>query len=218
MSAFTSGAPRSASSYIFGRAGKGLDNADWAVSQRAAKAGQAGERKTASVLDPLAGPNAVVLHDLMIPHDKYTANIDHVVVTGRTIYLIDSKAWKPGFLWTFGGKTRRGFEPFSSADSRTMSLARESVLAYLMAHSINGMDVQCHVVVWPSRKEGRVSVWAARMPGARLMGSDALPGFAKKIMSGHKPADASTVAALRDLLTDSGNGKPGQAARRYMRR
>src|SRR5690606_13174541 len=75
MSAFTSGAPRSASSYIFGRAGKGLDNADWAVSQGAAKAGQAGERKTASVLDPLAGPNAVVLHDLMIPHDKYTANI-----------------------------------------------------------------------------------------------------------------------------------------------
>ena len=38
---------------------------------------------------------AAVLHDLRIPIPGFKANIDHAVVSGRSVLLIDSKMWKP---------------------------------------------------------------------------------------------------------------------------
>src|SRR5699024_685855 len=48
---------------------------------------------------------------------------------------IDSKAWCPGFYWTWGGATRRGLERFTYADKKTMQLASNTVGTYLQQRS-----------------------------------------------------------------------------------
>ena len=59
--------------------------------------GRRAELRTAQVLDRLAsqpgGPT--VLHDLAIPIPNISANIDHVVVSGRRVLIVDSKGWRP---------------------------------------------------------------------------------------------------------------------------
>jgi len=55
------------------------------------------------------------------------ANVDHMVVTGRTVYLLDSKMWKTGRYWTVFGKTRRGMERIDWADKHTMGLERAQI-------------------------------------------------------------------------------------------
>ena len=83
-----------------GRPGGSLVGATWAANAAAAKVGRAAELKTALVLDGLAarpgGPT--VLHDLGIPIPNISANIDHVVVSGRRVLVIDSKGWRPARL------------------------------------------------------------------------------------------------------------------------
>src|SRR3954453_8392557 len=94
---------------IYGTAAAGLNNAAWARNQDVADIGAAGEKRTAQILDGFAG-KAAILHDLRIPIPGISANIDHVVVSGRRVLILDSKVWKPGIYWSLGGANRRGFE------------------------------------------------------------------------------------------------------------
>src|SRR5690606_3467832 len=114
---------------VVGRAGFGLAVGDvsWAANDQVAAVGAAGEERTAIELGRIAarpgGPT--VLHDLAIPIPGFTANIDHALVFGHRVVLIDTKKWKPGFYWTVAGRTRRGLEAVPHADRKTMVMARE---------------------------------------------------------------------------------------------
>lgn len=218
MNAFTSGAPRASSGFVYGRAGGGLKKAEWAASSGAAKAGQRGERKTATVLDPFASPNAIIFHDLMIPASGYTANIDHAIVAGNKVHLLDSKVWKPGFMWTLGGKTRRGFDHVPHAGSKTMAMARDAITAYLAGAGAKAALVDATVVVWPSSRDGQVSTWAMRMDGAKVIPSANLEAWARRHTSGRTEANDAIVSAMYELLVDTGSGKPGSQAAKYRRR
>ena len=58
--------------------------------------GHLGEQITASLLDELLViPSVHIIHGLRFP-GAHSADIDHVVVAGNRIALIDSKLWKPG--------------------------------------------------------------------------------------------------------------------------
>lgn len=59
-----------------------------------------------------------VLHDLSNPLPGYKANIDHVIVRGREVVIVDSKQWAGGRYWTLFGVTRRGWARVSHADSK----------------------------------------------------------------------------------------------------
>lgn len=191
----------STTGHILGKAGTGLEDAKWAKNENVARIGQAGEFRSAHILNTkVAAPGgATVLHDLMIPDKRYTANIDHAVVVGRRVYLIDTKVWKPGFLWTLGSKTYRGTQRFEAAETRTMSLAIRSIEAYLLSKSVKVDAVIPVVVVWPSR-DGKVSTWAMKFPGAQVMSGFKFERKARK-MAGRKPADPTLVNALAELLT-----------------
>lgn len=125
---------------VIGTPGGSLAGAPaWAANPEVAAIGAAGEQATARVLDDwVRGTDAAVLHDLAIPGSR--ANIDHAVLGARELWLIDTKVWR-GRLWTFGGVTRRGLEPFPVADRKTLPLAVERTQR-LLARAGSGVRVR----------------------------------------------------------------------------
>jgi len=185
---------------VVGTAGGGLQGApSWAANAAVARHGQRGEQKTAQVLERTCrGHNgATVMHDLAIPIPGFSANIDHVVVSGRRVLLIDAKAWGPGFYWTHGGVTRRGLRPFKPGDKKTVEMAHQHIERFLANGWVTADFVTPLVVVWPT--SGRVSLRFARFPGARLITGAQLARAVRQSV-GNDPADADLVSALTRLV------------------
>ena len=188
---------------VLGQAARSLNHSEsWLADQSTAKVGAKGEQRTARILNALAtksdGPT--VLHDLRIPLPGISANIDHIVVSGRKVTIVDSKVWKPGFYWTLFGATRRGVERFTPADKKTMPMAREAITSYLQKQGIRA-DVRTPLlVVWSSQKNRPTSSLALlRSPGARAMNGTSFEQTPVAAIGG-KPADEQIVRALAQLL------------------
>src|SRR5664279_4115616 len=203
-------------STVIGVPGGGLGNgrggaASWAANAGVAKTGQQGEQRTAAILNRLARHNgAAVLHDIQMPMAGVTANIDHIVVSGTTVTIVDSKVWKPGFYWTLANKTRRGWRRFAivdrqgrktyPGDKQTIAMAITAIEKYLPACGVTDFRMgQAIVIAWPSTKRKNLSLWAARFPAARLMRPKVFERKAKKVC-GTDPADARIVDALSRLV------------------
>lgn len=219
----SAGTPR-----VVGRAGAGLrsqtSKATWASSEGAARAGLAGEQKTAQILNDVAESvrregRVVVLHDLTIPGTK--ANIDHAVLvsgaTGSRIFLIDSKVWKPGGYWTMPafpgaligmrGRTYRGTSRFPSAEKHTMEMATDRLLAYLDKAGSRAVIEQPWVVVWPSSNRVALRLSRARVPGARLVHGERFESLATRTFRariGAGTVDEHTLGLLSALVTSTG--------------
>ena len=150
---------------VHGRAGASLSgDAAFASSKGAADAGRQGEVLTAAVLNMMAQDRGfAVFHDLAIPGTK--ANVDHVVVAGNKVWVIDSKRWKPGFYWTLGGRTRRGGESFPSADKRGLPLVRIRLAQFLVAKRLDVQVQRPLMVVHNTRPAEKQSLWAYRPRG-----------------------------------------------------
>lgn len=102
---------------LYGSAATGLQDSSWAVNQNVARVGAAGEKKSAALLDGFH-LKAAVMHDLRVPIPGFKANIDHVIVYGKNVFILDTKVWKPGFYWTLDGTTRRGLEKVKHIDKQ----------------------------------------------------------------------------------------------------
>lgn len=189
------------SSRIVGKAGTGLSDTSWAANAQVARVGKAGELATESLLNELAGisDGPTVLHDLVVPLPGYTANIDHAVVSGQNVVLIDTKNWKSGRYWTFLGRTRVGFKHYEYAEKANPGLGFDSVSAYLAEQGITFKMRQPIIAVRCSSKSGHANVRRVNIPGARVVGG----GRAKKVALaavGKKAADPAIVAALTQLV------------------
>lgn len=177
---------------VLGTAGGGLRNAPWAVNADVAAIGRRGEEKTGEILDRLAAnPNGpTILHDLMIP--GYRANIDHVIISGNAVTLVDTKVWKPGRYWRLFSVTRRGLERFPSADKRTMQLAVAKIAPLLAG---------LHAAIKPPL----IVVWSNGPASFFNMNERTLPAlnFAARARTlvGHRPANQRIVNALIPLLS-----------------
>lgn len=196
---------------VVGAAGGSLTGATWAVSDSAARIGQGGEVRTAALIDELAltlgGPT--VLHDLNIPIPGISANIDHLVVSGDKVTILDSKVWKPGrYRNTIrGGGAKRGREKVDHTRKKTMVMAREAIERYLLARGITARFAVPVLIVWPSSTKGRVSTTLLTVPGARVLTGEQ---FSRKVARtcGAKPADPRIVAALALLVNDTSTSHP----------
>jgi hypothetical protein len=188
---------------VIGHAGGSLTGAGttWAKNDAVARIGKTGEIRTAAILDPLTrqlgGPT--VLHDLLIPIPGYTANIDHVLISGRTVHIIDAKVWKPGTYWTVSGHTFRGLSRFAPADKRTMPMAVQAIAQNLRDRRIGANIALPLLVVWPSSQATPMRLWAMRSPGARVVTSAKFAAETLQLV-GSKPADPAIVAALTGLV------------------
>lgn len=196
---------------IIGEAAAGLSgDTSWAANDAVAEKGADGERRTAEMLRRWLAdgslPGAVVLHDLKIPARGITANVDHAIVTGRRLLLVDSKMWKPGRYFTFRGRTFRSAggwpKRFPHADKSTMELA-VSVFEGLYRNADIEVDVARPVLaVWPSQS-GKLHLRRLRVPGAHVMEGDDLLAHSQTLLSG--PASAEIVNWIVDLVAKPGS-------------
>lgn len=203
---------------VFGSAGGSLVGATWAANAAVARVGRRAELRTAEVLDGLAsrpgGPT--VLHDLAIPIPNISANIDHVVVSGRRVLIVDSKGWRPARYWSLGGMVFRGWRRFGHAKSTTPRMAVNGLTGYLKGRGARARLVTPVVAVWPSSDRGRLSVALLGMDGCRVIRGERLARAVRRSV-GLRPADPEIVDALRRLLNaKSGRSrKPAPAASRH---
>lgn len=181
---------------VIGVAGASLEGAQWAASRDAAAVGLNAERLTAAELVGAVERGATVLHDLRIPIRGITANIDHAVVSGDAVTLIDSKWWAPGVYWTVGGRTRRGLRLAPHADAGATAIAQRAIAALLRRRGV-GVLADPVTVVWakhtPSLRLYRPSLGIA-IPGERV-------GAWTRSMA-MQPANRAVVAALRTLVKE----------------
>lgn len=197
---FHSGQPAAPGGEVIGTAGGGLNDAAWAKSAGHARSGQLAELATGKVLDDFAGRHPVaVLHDLDLPLRGYTANIDHLVVSGAGLLLVDSKSWAPGFVWSLGGRGYRGLRPFAAATKRTLPMAVDALTAYLVARNVAVPAMSALLVVWPSRRDGGLSLWALRPPGAVVVTGQRFAANPGRSMGTRAP-DPVLVSALTPLV------------------
>lgn len=180
---------------IYGRAATGLQDTSWAVNEAVARMGAKGEKKSEALLNRF-GETAAVMHDLRLPIPGFKANIDHIIVSGKRVLILDSKMWKPGFYWTFSGTNRRGREkvPHTAKDQ---GYIQRAVISHLAG---TGAEVGVpKLAVWPSREGQKLSLWLLRVPGAGVIAGTALAGVVGKFI-GRRPADDQIVKRLATLL------------------
>ena len=194
---------------IVGTAGGSLIGATFAANASVARVGADGERKTAAILDALArqlgGPS--VLHDLNIPNPKYSANVDHVVVSGNIVTIIDTKVWASNFYWTLAGKTRRGLKRFAAtskdgtisypAEKRTLPMAKTAYARYL---GIPEANIRLGLIIWPAgTKPLNLLFFRGAGSPTAVDGSKLTPGRAGRLF-GNRPADPHLFIALTRLV------------------
>lgn len=160
-----------------------------------------GELNTSHVLEILAlqpgGPT--VLNNLRFPKQSIKANIDHVLVAGSRVLVIDSKRLHPG---TYAGDspktlTRNG-APSDNIKTKTGITATNLLRGYLTdRHTQPSMDLPL-LVLWPS-SPGVIDHGRLRLPGVRTTTGPALYNFVicNQLFA---PADPAIVNKLRQLV------------------
>lgn len=154
--------------YEYGTPAGSLAHAQFDQSKTGA--GRKGEKACAKLLAATFAddPDAYVFHDLRIPGSA--ANIDHAVVRGLNVLLLDAKWWRPGVLVTIPRLgTLRGLSRFTAADSATMAMAHRKIGELLAAsrrrHKLLGhVNLQEATVIFPSGA-GRMSTALYRPAG-----------------------------------------------------
>jgi hypothetical protein len=104
---------------VFGRTGTRLAGAQgWRRS--AVKSGLLGETLTGELLENYVTriPSARIFHSLPWPGSA-TADVDHAVLCGRRLVLVDSKRWEPGdYVFDANGDFLRAGRPFFGSQVR----------------------------------------------------------------------------------------------------
>lgn len=184
------------------------EDTSWAANDGAAAAGRKGEEIVGAALTELvlASDCGVVLHDLQIPIPGISANIDHVIVSGSTVAIIDAKLWRPGFYFTLRRRSYRGFfERLRHLEKRSVAMAHESLTRYLAKHAEVSLPTPL-ICVAPS-SPGRVHTRLLAYPGAEVASLPATLRRMRRLLRREGPADCAAVVALKRLL----NGDAGWA-------
>lgn len=184
---------------VFGSAGASLRSGKnaWAANDDVARVGRSGELRTAALLNELAaqpgGPS--VFHDVRLPGSS--ANVDHLVVSGVTVTIVDSKNWEPGTYVRVFGLVLRGRGVFRHGSSANVSW-QVAKLAKALPHAVRfGRPV---VMVWASSGTGPVNLGLLRFRGVRVVPADSISHARLTRLVGDKPADAPTVLAIAKAL------------------
>lgn len=203
---------------VYGRPAGSLNDRDAGFGNAGSnRAGASGEMRTAAILDELAnredGPT--VLHDLRIPGSN--ANIDHLIVSGTDIWIIDSKSWTSGFYLTWGGKVYQTGQPgkllarFSRTDQhgkvtypgekKTLPFAETRLREFLRNRGLGFRIRGKFMVIWPSSGSTPCRVWAYRPTGATAMSGAWLNVY---LPAARYPGDPVLVSHLTSLLIQAG--------------
>lgn len=179
---------------IYGTPGGTLDGD--AKFGAAGLAGEYGERKTADVLDRF-GERCVVVHDIIVP--GLSANLDHVIISGRQLLVLDSKAWRNGFYHRMlpGGRLRRGFEVVDH--DRTEGLARMTQ----MMREATSASAESKLIVWPSAKAKQVYIHPSlRRHTVPIHPAYQIERIVKNFIGGSSSADGRLARTVLEMMPD----------------
>ena len=131
--------------------------------------------------------NFAVIHDVKIPGSA--ANVDHVVVVGRKVFLIDSKLWKPGLFWSVSGMSFRGWTRFAVADKKTMAMA----LHRFERAVPRAKFAQPKACVLTSAAQRPANVTLLRVPGCHSLNENDFERFLRRLGRKKTRADPEIV-------------------------
>lgn len=204
-----------------GTAATGLKSsraAHFTSSAANARVGADGEKVLARLLNAHA-EHAEIFHDLRVPGSR--VNVDHAVLSGNTLLLIDTKVWKAGTY--FGGgkylfsdffrhqKTSQGVAMAHKAWSRTLAPLGVNVLTpSVVVLTGSQKNAATKAARRPGAKPATVLSAINDAPGANLLfatypgGNLCTPAqLLRKVnrLAKGRPTDDRVVAVLREHLT-----------------
>ncbi|MHB1973785.1 MAG: nuclease-related domain-containing protein [Acidimicrobiales bacterium] len=183
----------------------------WVVNDEVRKAGKRGEEKTARAIALVCVPGGpTVLHSLRLPMPGVDADIDHVVVAGRDLFIVDSKVWRPSRYWTLAHTTRRGLERVPFADKHTSEMAVRALRSLLAARQVDVVIHEPLIVVWSSNTSRAMKLGLYRPRGAHAIAGEVFEHRVGSLFR-HAPADPAVVNALYPLLGTARGAQPGVA-------
>ncbi|MGP5523348.1 nuclease-related domain-containing protein [Glutamicibacter arilaitensis] len=169
---------------IFGIPGTGLQDQTFARNSGTAAVGARFEERTAKILNEFSGQCAV-LHDVRIPLRGVRANIDHILISGNRLLMLDTKAWAKGFYWTLPALgTLNGLTRASHVD-KSLQMAHRA-FCDLAGDTANVLKPT--IAVWGSN--GDVNVQAVRVDGASVINAHDLRTTVGKFISKSKADSA----------------------------
>lgn len=207
---------------VYGTPGGSLTGGSSFTGNEAAdRVGAAGEQRIGARLNQLAVKYPVaVMHDLDIPGSQ--ANVDHLVVHGDRVLIMDSKVWKPMRCTSRGNRAYRGGpgfplslitrgEPCDFAVKHTMEMAADRLTRYLEQNrALFTLDMPL-LIVCPSsqKKAGELNLRRLRVPGADVLPEGKALARIEKTIRGSRAFSGELAGFLARLVRDSGGTGPG---------
>lgn len=190
---------------IYGTPGGSLDaSASWASSKGAADYGRRGEELLGRKLNLIAAETgASVFHDLDDPAGSQ-ANLDHIVLAGQKLLVVDAKVWKPAFYYTLGSRSYRGLLRRAPAvdPHRFAGLVKSShLLAKKTKTDLAGIVITAipSSLLWRSPQDRAVHTWALNIPDVTVTGIQPTLRKARRLKG---EADRSAAAFIRSLVRE----------------
>lgn len=184
---------------VYGKPGAGLDDAVGKFGHENVSKGVLGEALTGDALWSLIEiPGVDVVHGLVFPSEGSSADVDHAVVCGSRVALLDSKLWAPGHhSWTWDGSIRHahGTRALDGDTNFPFAVERYSEL-------LDGMNVRGWVVVHTNGDEGKASFDNANAPRAVRMGdpATALREVAEWLVEGYTGSDVRVTGRILNFM------------------
>ena len=182
--------------HIFGQAGASLAEGSFLADKSTQLAGLQAEYRTANILNALSLKGPSVAHDLDLPFKNVGANIDHVIVFGSNVLIIDSKQWSGNYFYTIAGRTFRDRELFTPADKKTLPMASQALSGFFARNNIHGVNILTPIMcVWGS---GLRNFALFRPPGAKAVRGEQLRRYLSRNVT-EVNARADVLMALASL-------------------
>lgn len=124
------------------------------------------------------------------------AGIDHAVVAGNRVWLLDSTCWAPAFRRTAGVRQVNGRHGAPRAGRPTMVMATHAFQVYLGAKAIVEAPT---VTVWPSSPAKPLTLWAWEPVARKGVAVERFTVAVGRLLR-PTPADATIVRALRQFV------------------
>ncbi len=194
--------------YEYGVPGKSLSSMSGTFGEGRVNSGVEGELRTADLLRHLQGGRRpqnrfTVVHDVVIKTSRVTVNLDHVVVAGNEVFIIDSKVWYPGVILTLQGRTwiyrpknirdeyHGGLQRAEYLDGQALRAEEQMLKQWLSSNHIIARVNQPIMVVWPTKNK--------RHPNTRLY----RPRNGEKVLHGGDRARRYLDSAIPNKAANS---------------
>lgn len=180
--------------YVLGTPGGSVTD----LGTDAAAIGRDGEEMIGQEISQIAySSERVVLHDLDVPARGMKANIDHLVLGGDVVLIVDSKVWRKGFYWTIGGNSYRGLTAQPHLDKPTLRVIQEKVADFLP-----GLLIRRPLIAVRTRTgEGHVHTGLLKVPGADVVSASSLARRVESLVP-NAPPNPEAAAKLARLVRD----------------